>query len=544
MTNILIDDAIHHMQLAGGISTLWRALGPLLREALPDFTFDASQPADVFLSTYYQPAPDEAKSIVVVYDYIADRYPGIPKYSPDILWKRAAVAQADAVVAISEWTASDVLRFDGKQASVAYPATSLARVSHDAVQAFKAKYSLPDNYVLIVGRRDLYKNVSTYWQAARMMQPPPFTLCVGGEEAAIPSGKRVHLDASELSAAYTGAMCLVYPSLYEGFGLPVLEAYACGCPVICGDGGALAEINGATCVVDVTRPREIAQALLKMQDPGTRIGHILKGYDVAQRFSWASMAASVATVIRDVAKKETTVESLFISSPVNVLRGDAARAALTTTNDAAHYTEGKGVLAVPLERWQQAQQYERATWLDYGLMLTEDRNAEHAAMFDGYKALPEKLGHVIELGCGPFTNMRNILPGRDPSTVTLLDPMVHAYRDNHPNCAYQDSRLCGYHALTEPTAIEDFETDIQFDTVIMINVLHHCQDVHKVFNWINTHLKTGGYLVFHEPARDIDPAQFYDVGHPISFNQGVIEAFLTGYEQVYRNGDYFIGVKK
>jgi hypothetical protein len=203
--NIVIDDAIYHLQSNGGISTLWRALTPALQAALPDFTFDASQPADVFLSTYYQPAPVGAKSIAVVYDYIADRYPLLRALviGADVLWKHAAVAQADAVIAISQWTASDVTKFTGKTASVAYPATSLERADHDAVQAFKAKYGLPDQYVLIVGRRGLYKNVNAYWQAARMMQPAPFTLYIGGEDSAVPSGMRLRLDPSELAAAYT-----------------------------------------------------------------------------------------------------------------------------------------------------------------------------------------------------------------------------------------------------------------------------------------------------------------------------------------------------
>lgn len=302
--NIVIDDTIYHLQQAGGISTLWRALTPLLHQALPECAFDPTRPADIFLSTYYQPSPAGAKSIVVVYDYIADRYPLLLKHAPDVLWKHAAVASASAVIAISEWTARDVMRFDGKQATVAYPATSLTRADHATVQAFKAKYQLPDSYVLLVGRRDLYKNGPTYWQAINMMQPQPFTLCVGGEPMmSFPAGKRVHLEADELAAAYTGALCLVYPSLYEGFGLPVLEAYACGCPVICGDGGALSEINQAARVVDVTRPAQIAQALATMVDPGVRIEHILKGYEIAQRFSWASMAQQVAAVIRDVAEK-------------------------------------------------------------------------------------------------------------------------------------------------------------------------------------------------------------------------------------------------
>jgi SAM-dependent methyltransferase len=237
-------------------------------------------------------------------------------------------------------------------------------------------------------------------------------------------------------------------------------------------------------------------------------------------------------------------DHLFIASPVNVLSGDAARVALETTNDAVYLTPGKGVLSVPLERWQQAQAYERETWLVHGVNATEDRNTEHAAMFDGYKALPAKLGHVIELGCGAFTNLRFILPEHPASTVTLLDPMVHVYRDNHPNCTYRDSRLCDKHALMEPTTIEDYDTEVRFDTIVMVNVLPHCQDALKVFARINAHLKKGGYLVFGEPVRDIDPAQIYDVGHPISFNQSVIDDFLKGYKEKYRNGNYFIGVKK
>src|SRR5688572_24415418 len=113
-------------------------------------------------------------------------------------------------------------------------------------------------------------------------------------------------------------------------------------------------------------------------------------------------------------------DHLFIASPVNVLTGDAARVALETTNDAAYLTPGKGVLSVPLERWHQAQVYERETWLVHGINATEDRNTEHAAMFDDYKALPKNIGNAIELGCGAFTNLRHILPGREAERIVLL----------------------------------------------------------------------------------------------------------------------------
>ncbi len=250
----------------------------------------------------------------------------------------------------------------------------------------------------------------------------------------------------------------------------------------------------------------------------------------------------------------------FIASPVSVLTGDAARAALETTNDAAHYTEGKGVLSVPLERWKYAQGYEAYTWLTQGLMLTEDRNTEHAAMFDGYKALPENLGHVIELGCGPFTNMVHIIPERQAQSITLLDPLISSYA-NHPHCTYTFSEkrtipmtgaLMGRDVEIIPLAIESFNIRYlygqisigEYDTVIMVNVLSHCLDASKVFAWFEKRLKRGGILVFHEPARDIDVHTHWDIGHPLSYTQEVIDDFLSDYEIVYKNGDYVIGTKK
>ncbi len=245
---------------------------------------------------------------------------------------------------------------------------------------------------------------------------------------------------------------------------------------------------------------------------------------------------------------------LFISSPVSVLTGDAARVALETTNDSAYYIEGKGVLSVPLERWQYAQAYERYTWLTQGLSLTEDRNTEHAAGFDGYKSLPQNVGHIIEVGCGPFTNMIHIIPDRETNSISLLDPLASSYL-RHPHCTYRDGTLLKRSVELIPFAIEmyhhhsyggQFNTPYkqQYDTVVMVNVLSHCLDAATVFTWVNAHLMWGGSLVFHEPARDIDVRSVWDVGHPLSYTQDVIDEFLSGYIPTYKNGDYFIGVKK
>ena len=81
-----------------------------------------------------------------------------------------------------------------------------------------------------------------------------------------------------------------------------------------------------------------------------------------------------------------------------------------------------GFLRVSERRWRAAQAVDLAQWSDAPRSQTTDRNEHHAALFDGYKALPSALGHVVELGCGPYTQLQSIL--RDESTtrrITLVD---------------------------------------------------------------------------------------------------------------------------
>jgi glycosyltransferase involved in cell wall biosynthesis len=298
--NIIISDEIFRLQARGGISTYWRNLIPRIQALLPQHTFDAALPADVWLPTYYAPAPAGVPAIVTVFDWIHETYPGLSPYLPEALAKRRAIVNSTALIAISEWTAHNTRKYVERDVQVVYPATDLKRATQDDVAAFQRKYNLPAEYILIVGNRGLYKNVSTYWQAARLFNAP-LTVCIGGEPEPDWQGVRhLQLAPDELAAAYTGALCLVYPSLYEGFGLPVLEAYACGCPVVCGNGGALAEINSAAAVVDVTKPIEMVQGIARVIDPSQRIELILKGYEVVRQFSWDRAARQYADVIERV----------------------------------------------------------------------------------------------------------------------------------------------------------------------------------------------------------------------------------------------------
>ncbi len=233
---------------------------------------------------------------------------------------------------------------------------------------------------------------------------------------------------------------------------------------------------------------------------------------------------------------------IFVASPIEVYHNAEAEARLAETNDATYYEDGKGILSVPETRWQQAQRYERDTWMTYNLGSIDDRNGEHAERFGGYAALPQDLGDVIELGCGAFTNLRLILPDRKAASVTLLDPLLEAYQQ-HPHCHYKDGTLAGHPVKTVAKPIEGYNTRQKFDTIVMINVLPHCQDAHKIMHWIDVHLKAGGWLVFGEYPSVMSPNDLYDVGHPLRFTEAQLNEWISGYTEVYRNGSYVIARK-
>lgn len=301
--NLYLDDRIYHLQAQGGISHLWRKLAPPLQAQLKDVAWGADQP-DHFLSTYYASSPDGLASVAMCYDFIAERYPPIGRFHPDAVQKRRAVSEARAVFAISQWVADDVEAVCGKEAVVAYCGTDYRRADPAQVAAFRAKYQLDKSYVLVIGRRHLYKNVQALYQAWQFFpaRDDCLVVCIGGEspqqadqhfDRSFPqTWRQLHLDDNEMAAAYTGATMLVYPSLFEGFGLPVLEAMACGCPVVCGQRAGLPEIAQDTAYyADVFRPMALSQAMTEALSPD--VERQVKAMSIAKTFTWERMAQQI-----------------------------------------------------------------------------------------------------------------------------------------------------------------------------------------------------------------------------------------------------------
>ena len=106
----------------------------------------------------------------------------------------------------------------------------------------------------------------------------------------------------DLPGLLSGALAFVFPSLYEGFGLPVLEAMACGTPVICSRVSSLPEVAGdAALLVDPTNNEDMAQALCQMaMDEALRRTLVERGWEQVQRFSWRRCAQETGQILKDV----------------------------------------------------------------------------------------------------------------------------------------------------------------------------------------------------------------------------------------------------
>jgi alpha-1,3-rhamnosyl/mannosyltransferase len=181
----------------------------------------------------------------------------------------------------------------------------------------RAYYHLPEQYLLCVGSLEPRKNISLLIDAlARAVIDIPLVLTGWsgwGDKAWMEKidtaslKNRVfftgHVPDPDLSAIYTGAAALVYPSFYEGFGLPVLEAMACGCPVICSHAASLPEVAGdAALFIDPFDADSLVQAIDNLvPDKGCRQRMTTAGLARAAQFTWEKTARQTLEIFRRVA---------------------------------------------------------------------------------------------------------------------------------------------------------------------------------------------------------------------------------------------------
>lgn len=234
--------------------------------------------------------------------------------------------------------------------------------------------------------------------------------------------------------------------------------------------------------------------------------------------------------------------NVWVGSPIDIRYNNAAIEALKVKSDAEYWNQNEGVVKVPIERWLEAQHFERTGWLQTWLGAEDDRSLEHKHLFGQYSQLPIDLGSVIEVGCGPFTQLATIAKTHRFNDVTLLDPLLNDYL-TLPTCTYRNDKLFKSRNLL-PIKLEDLDIHESFDTLICINVLEHVIDAYKCLDNIYNALKIGGYIVFGEKSFDsFDPTQSFDIGHPIHVRSAVLDKFISQFSLLFSNNYYIIGRK-
>jgi glycosyltransferase involved in cell wall biosynthesis len=278
---------------------------------------------DVFHPTYYFLLSGETFSrtrhplVITVYDMIHELFADVmADTEATIRAKRAAIDAADAIICISESTKRDLLTYFPAVKSITVVTHLASEFSRDWADG--AEEIPPQPYFLYVGSRTkAYKNFDTLLIAFAKAAStnPDLLLCVVGAPFNDPERQQIgelkltariqhyhHASDTHLAKLYRCSVAFVYPSLYEGFGIPPLEAMACGTVVVAANSSSIPEVVGdAGILFEPKAVDDLADILLELLDsPSKREDMIAKGFDRNQQFSWEKTAAQTVEVYRSL----------------------------------------------------------------------------------------------------------------------------------------------------------------------------------------------------------------------------------------------------
>jgi alpha-1,3-rhamnosyl/mannosyltransferase len=300
-----------------------------------------SSPAAVYHSPYYlMPYRTGVPTILTVHDLIPQLFPAYFSVRTRLLAHVAtwlAVRRADHLITVSEATRQDVLvRYGLKEERVTAvphaPAPQFTPQTAAAVERTRQQYQLPARYVLYLGINKPHKNLARLveaWAMARAQrQEPPLLVIAGSWDARYPEAReKAHMllppgavrflgpvaDA-DLPGLYSGAYFFIFPSLYEGFGLPVIEAMACGTAVITSHAASLPEVAGDAALYAYPHDTaDIARQISHFLDNAALVAaYRQKALAQAQKFSWQRTAAATLNLYRQYGRSRGYQTSNFL----------------------------------------------------------------------------------------------------------------------------------------------------------------------------------------------------------------------------------------
>ena len=265
---------------------------------------------DVFHTSYYRlPRRRAGKYVVSAYDFTHERYrSGLARLVHSVQ-KFRSLERADAVVCISESTRRDILEFcprvDARKLHVVHLGVDRAAFFPESTPQQPAR----ENTVLFVGQRAGYKRFDLAIAAIRLSKR--LSLGIVGpaltpeEREALRRalGERWHefgpVSSARLRQLYSSANAFIFPSDYEGFGLPVLEAMACGCPVVAANKASLPEVGGSAARYAESQTGEAyATALQALESADLRESTVRAGITRADHFSWSQTMRETFAIYR------------------------------------------------------------------------------------------------------------------------------------------------------------------------------------------------------------------------------------------------------